>query len=131
MANYTIGKIKIEQEIGKFLVVQFQSMAITRAMITVDIVQFFKAIWNRSLRIVLQKQKCDLCEILWSSVSGEEQKEQSDVDDSPHFDRFFRVGSVLLIYRMVKLKMFFGNNDICISTYLTRTITNICFELTS
>jgi hypothetical protein len=38
MAKYTIGKIKIEQEICKFLVVQFQSMAITRAMITVDIV---------------------------------------------------------------------------------------------
>jgi hypothetical protein len=47
MAKYTIGKIKIEQEIGKFLVVQFQSMAITRAVITVDIVQFFNAIWNR------------------------------------------------------------------------------------
>ena len=29
---------------------------------------------------------------------------QSDVDDSPHFDRFFLVGSVLLIYRIVKLK---------------------------
>jgi hypothetical protein len=37
--------------------------------------------------------------------------EHSNVDDTtnPHFDRFFRVGSVLSIYRMVKLKMFLGS----------------------
>jgi hypothetical protein len=43
MAKYTIRKIKIEQEIGKFLVVQFQSMAITCAMITVDICAVFQS----------------------------------------------------------------------------------------
>ena len=45
----------------------------------------------------------------WRSVSGCKQEEQSEVDDSPHFNRFFRVGSALLIYRTVKLKMFFGS----------------------
>jgi hypothetical protein len=81
-------------------------------------VEFFTAVW-----VDARKFKTESCRhvnlpsskyalhpaITWSSVSGEEQKQQSDADDSPHFDRFFHVGSVLLIYRMVKLKMFFGS----------------------
>jgi hypothetical protein len=37
--------------------------------------------------------------------------EQADVDDTtnPHFDRFFRVGSGLSIYQIVKLEMFLGS----------------------
>ena len=47
--------------------------------------------------------------ITCSNVSGPEQKEQSGVGENPHFRRFFRVGSVLLMYRMMKLNIFFGN----------------------
>ena len=47
MTEYTIGKIKMQQEIAKFLVVQYQSMAIMRVMITAYISQYFNAFWNR------------------------------------------------------------------------------------
>jgi hypothetical protein len=46
MKEYLIGKIKIQHQIAKFLVVQFGSAAMTRGMITVHILQFFTAFWN-------------------------------------------------------------------------------------
>ena len=47
MTKYTIGKIKMQQEIAKFLVVQYQSMAIMRVIITAYISQYLNTFWNR------------------------------------------------------------------------------------
>jgi hypothetical protein len=46
-----------------------------------------------------------------SNVSGLRQKEQSEFEDIAHLFRFLRVGRELLMYRMVKLQMFFGSFD--------------------
>ena len=40
--------------------------------------------------------------------SGIRQKLQSEEEEGHHFERFFLVGSVLFIYLIVKLKIFFG-----------------------
>ncbi|CAB3983090.1 Hypothetical predicted protein, partial [Paramuricea clavata] len=42
------------------------------------------------------------------SVSGARHREQSEVGDKPHLARFWRVGRELLMYRTVKLNIFFG-----------------------
>ena len=48
-------------------------------------------------------------EVTCKRDSGQQQKEQSADDESPHLTRFFRVGRELLIYRTVKLNIFFGS----------------------
>jgi len=45
---------------------------------------------------------------IWRRDSGFKQKEQSGDEESFHLWRFVRLASVLLRYRTVKLKMFFG-----------------------
>jgi hypothetical protein len=45
------------------------------------------------------------------SVSGARHREQSEVGDKPHLARFWRVGRELLMYRTVKLNIFFGRFD--------------------
>ena len=45
----------------------------------------------------------------WRSDSGSKQNEHSDVADIPLFKSFSRVGRVLFIYRIVKLKIFLGS----------------------
>ena len=47
-------------------------------------------------------------EITCKSNSGQQQKEQL-ADERPYLTRFFRVGRELLIYRTVKLNIFFGS----------------------
>ena len=46
---------------------------------------------------------------LCKSDSDWKQKEQSDVGGKPHLCRLERVGSVLLMYLIVKLNTFFGS----------------------
>ena len=65
---------------------------------------------SRSFRMI-----CDIMSqqpaTTWRRDSGFRQKWQSDKVVSTHLERFFLVGRVLLMYRSVELKIFFGKLD--------------------